>query len=144
MSPADSGAVDSAVMGLLSADSALISLCPGGVFYGVAAPGIQTFVLVDRADQTPDPNVFDEIASEAYIYLVKAVIPGTSASTARQAALRIRDLLSGNDSLAIDGHQLQKPIEEIQAIRIVEVDESNPDRRVQHWGGQYQITVQQV
>ena len=142
---ADPGAVDAAVIAALRADAALASHCPGGVFYGIAEDGVERFVLVDRLAHVDERDAFAIGYGETFTYLVKAVIPGTSASNGtRDAALRIRAVLDGNETLAAAGFALQRPIEEIENIRLVEVDEQNPDRRVQHWGGQYEVHVERT
>jgi hypothetical protein len=140
----DPGAVDAAVLARLAADVPLMALCGGAVFFGVAKQGYDTFLLVDRLAHADDRNLFQTAAGETYVYLVKAVRPGTGTTDVRAAAVRIRELLEGDATLAIDGYALQRPIEEIEAVRIQEVDESNPDRQVQHWGGHYEVQVQRV
>jgi hypothetical protein len=144
MATSDPGAVDAAILALLAADVPLMALCGGAVFFGVAKQGYDVFLLVDRLSHADDQNCFGEAAGEAFVYLVKAVRPGTATGDARSAALRIRELLEGNASLTIDGYALQDPITEIESVRILEVDESNPDRQVQHWGGHYDVQVQRI
>lgn len=138
----DTGIVDAAIIAALRADSALMGLCPSGVFYGVANPGATKFVIVDQFDQATDPNLFAEAAGDSFMYVVKAVIPDTSSTTARQAALRIRAVLDGNQTLVLSPYALQRPMRHDERIRYVEVDPANPDRRVQHWGGHYSLEVE--
>jgi hypothetical protein len=139
----DPGAVDAAVIAALRGDSELAALCPGGVYYGLASDGVENFVLIDRLTHEDNRNAFATAYGETFLYLVKAVMPGTSSSNGvRPAALRIRAVLDGNETLAPDGYRLQRPVEEVENIRLVEVDETNPDYRVQHWGGQYEVQVQ--
>jgi hypothetical protein len=140
----DPGAVDAAILAALAADGPLMALCGGAVFFGVAKQGFDVFLLVDRLSHADDQNCFGAAAGEAFVYLVKAVRPGTATGDARAAALRIRELLEGNETLAIDGYALQDPITELEAVRILEVDEVNPDRQVQHWGGHYALQVQRL
>lgn len=141
----DSGNVDAAILAALRADAALMAAIPGGVYYAVAPPGVVNFGIVDRLVHEADDDVYGlEPGAERYTYLAKAVITGSSSDPARAAALRIRAVLDGNDTIAPTGYALTRPIAELEAMRSVEVDAANPDRRVQHWGGQYAVTVQRT
>jgi hypothetical protein len=101
-------------------------------------------VIVDRFDHAVSPNVFAPAGDETFTYVVHAVIPDTDATVAREAAARIRAVLDGNDTLAVEGYALQRPVREDQGVRWQEVDPANPDRRVQHWGGHYSLDVQRL
>ena len=138
------GAVDAALFAAVLADPTLLAFVGGVAFFGLAKQGYETFVLVDRLAHTVDQNCFDEAAGETFVYLVKAVIPGTATTTARAAGARIRELLEGLETLPIVGYALQRPILELEAVRIDEVDDGDPDRHAQHWGGQYEIVVQRT
>jgi hypothetical protein len=144
----DPGAVDAAILAALRADAALVNLLPGGLFYDVAPSGVESFGIVSRLTHADDLAVFAsgpwDVAAEMYLYLVKAVVPGPSSSVARPAALRMRAVLDGNATLAVEGYALVTPVAEVIAIRETEVDETNPDRRVQHWGGRYEVHVQRT
>jgi hypothetical protein len=144
VSGTDTGAVDTALLELLRADAALLAVCPDGIQYAIADPAAQRFVLVDRIDHSVDLRMFGGAAAEAYLYLVKAVLPEPSSRNAREAARLISVRLDGSGALAAAGYALMRPIEEVESVRLVEVDELNPDRRVQHWGGQYAIVVQRT
>lgn len=141
---AETGAVDAALLELLRSDAALLAVCPDGIQYGIADPQCQRFVLVDRFDHSVDLRLFGSAAGEAFVYLVKAVLPEPTSRNAREAARLISARLDGSLALAPAGYALMAPIEEIASVRAVEVDESNPDRRVQHWGGQYSVFVQRT
>ena len=141
---ADTGAVDAALLDLLRADAALLGICPDGIQYGIADPAAQRFVLVDRLDHSVDLRMFGAAAGEGFVYLVKAVLPEPTSRNAREAARLIRARLDGAVGLAADGFALMAPIAEIESVRLVEVDESHPERRVQHWGGQYSVLVQRT
>ena len=143
----DTGAVDAAIIAALRADTALMAICTGGVFYGAAAPGTDAVVIVDRFDHVADPNMFGaQPAGETYTYLVKAVLPdSTGTDIARQAAARIRAVLDAPDAaLLANGYVQQAPSVETKGIRYPEVDPANPDRRTQHWGGQYELQLQRL
>ena len=143
----DTGAVDAAIIAALRADTALMAICSGGVYYGAAAPGTDAVVIVDRFDHVADDNLFGgQPAGESYTYLVKAVLPdSTGTDVARQAAARIRAVLDApGAALLANGYGQQAPSLETKGIRYVEVDPANPDRRVQHWGGHYELQLQRL
>jgi hypothetical protein len=71
-------------------------------------------------------------------------LPGSSASKARAAGARIRALFELTRALPLTDYAQLAPVEEVESVRITEVDDSNPDRRVQHWGGHYEVTVQRL
>jgi hypothetical protein len=142
---ADPGAVDAAVIAVLRGDSELAGYCPGGVFYALAEDGVENVVVVTRFTAAANRDAFTTVYGETFLYLVKAVLPGSSSSNgARAAGLRIRTLLDGNTTLAPEGYALQRPVEETEPVRELEIDETNPDRRVQHWGGFYEVQVQRI
>lgn len=138
----DPSKVDAAVLALVHGDAVLMALLGNAAFFGVAKQGYETFALVDRLDARPDDNCFGEAAGETFLYLVKAVLPGTSTTNAAFAALRIRELFEGNDTLAIEGYVLQRPIQEVELLREPETTPDDPDRTVQHWGGHYELQLQ--
>ena len=140
---AETGAVDAALLDLLRADTALLAICPDGIQYAIADPACQRFVLVDRLAADVDRRLFGGAAWEAFVYLVKAVLPEQTSRNAREAARLIRARLDGA-TMTPDGYALLAPIEEIEPIRLVEKDTMNPERRVQHWGGQYAVIVQRT
>jgi hypothetical protein len=140
----DAGAVDAAVMAVLRADSALMARCPDGVFYGVARPGAAACVIVDRFDHVVHANLFSPAGDETFTYVVTAVLPDTDATAAREAALRIRTVLDGNETLTIAGYALQRPVREEQSLRWPEPNPGNIDQFVQHWGGHYSLDVSRL
>jgi hypothetical protein len=141
---ADTGDVDAAMVATVKLDTVLMGLCPGGVYFGVAPQGIESFVIVDRLSHSNERNMYGAPASETYLFLVKAVLPGSSASKARAAGARIRALFELTRALPLTDYAQLAPVEEVESVRITEVDDSNPDRRVQHWGGHYEVTVQRL
>lgn len=131
------------MLAAVKTDAVLMALCPAGVYYSVAPQGIEKFVIVDRLAHGDDRELFGGTASETFLYLVKAVLPGSSASVARAAAQRIRARFDGGGLELVD-YVLMRPVDEVESVRIVEVDDANLDRRVQHWGGHYEVTVQRL
>ena len=141
----ETGAVDAAIIAALRGDAALMSLCPGGVWYGVARPGTSAVVIVDRLDHVVDQNLFGGPAGETFTYLAKAVLPDTADETkAAEAGARIRAVLDQNTTLVANGYRQQAPVVETEGVRYPELDAANPDRIAQHWGGHYEVQVQQT
>lgn len=140
----DPSKVDAAVLALVLGDAALMALTGSAAFYGVGKQGYETFVLVERLSQLTDQDCFAEAAGETFVYLVKAVQPGTSTVNVALAATRIRELFEGNETLTIEGYALQRPIEEIALLREPETTPDDPDRTVQHWGGHYELQLQRM
>jgi hypothetical protein len=138
------GAVDVAVLEVLRGDAALMALVNGALFFGVAKQGYETFVAVDRLSGLVDRDCFAEATGETFLYQVKAVTPGTATNGVRAAAARIRELLDGRETLDAVGYALQRPIEEVEPLRLEDYDEANPDRVAQIWGGRYEIVVQRM
>lgn len=140
----DPSTVDAAVLALVQGDAVLMGLVGSAAFFSVAKQGYETFALVDRLHAEAQDNCFEEAAGETFLYLVKAVLPGTSTTNAALAAARIRELFAGNETLAIDGYALQRPIQEIALLRETETTPDDLDRTVQHWGGHYELQLQQT
>jgi hypothetical protein len=135
----DSGAVDSAVIGLLQNDATLHGLLPDGVYFEVAPQGSQRFAIVSRADHS-DEYQFQTKAFEHFEYLIKAVILSNSASDARKAATQIDALLSVDGwALAPTGYKVVRA-ERVGDIRTAEPD-IDPSQHWQHWGGNYELDV---
>lgn len=134
----DSGAVDSAVIALLQADTTLHGMLPDGVFFDAAPQGAKRFAIVSLFDHEDDYAFEGKKAFEHFEYFVKAVIFSTSGSDARKAGTQI-DALLHNAALSITGYQVAR-CQRSQYRRYSEPD-VNPDQRWQHWGGQYFVDV---
>jgi hypothetical protein len=139
MDTGDSGAVDSALVTCLSNDATLKSLLPDGVFFDEAPQGAQRFALLKVTDHTADGMLEDKTAFEHFLYLVKAVVFGTSSSDARKAAKQIYALLHAGPRLAPAGYKVVRQ-KRASYVRYAEPD-VNPDARWQHQGGEYVIDV---
>lgn len=143
MPPADSAAVDEAVVQRLSTDAALTALVPGGVAFDVALQGVTTAVIVtlmSHTDTYAQTGGAIEPGSliERPVYLVKAIDGRSSGATARQAAQRIHELLQGAH-FPIAGFVLLRA-ERIERIRYTEYDQTT-GQRWQHRGGNYALWV---
>jgi hypothetical protein len=137
--PPDSSAIDAALIARLSADAPLTALCPDGIFWDMAPPGMQRFVLISltAADDAP---VFEGRAWEDTLYLVKAVMLSTVANTKpKEAAARIDQVLEGA-TLAATGFDTMIVRRE-QRFRTTEVDPRDPTIRWFHRGGWYRAVM---
>jgi len=142
----DSGGIDAAVIEVLAADPALTALMPGGVYYQVAPPNSQQFVIVSIADSVDRP-MFGGRAWESVLYLVKAVefsSPTVLNSNARAAAERIDTLLDPQPpappaTLTIDGYGLMAMQREGQRVRDTETDAIDATVRWAHRGAHYRV-----
>lgn len=130
----DSGAVDSAVVGLLQADATLKGLLPDGVFFDAAPQGARKFAIVSLFDHEDEYAFQGKKAFEHFEYFVKAVIFSTSGTEARNAAKQI-DALLHNAALTVTGYTVAR-CQRSQYRRYSEPD-VNPDQQWQHRGGQY-------
>lgn len=143
---AESSAIDSAVIGVLAADATLIGLMPGGVYYQLAPPNTQQFVIVSIADSA-DQQMFGSRAWESVLYLVKAVefssltVPHNNA---RAAAERIDALLDPQPpappaTLTIPGFGTMVVQREGRRVRDFETDAKDATIRWAHRGAHYRV-----
>lgn len=138
--PADSNAIDAAIVTLLANDAQLTGAAgymPDGVFFDIAAKGKTRFVIVSLLT-APDTRMFQGRAFEEPLYLVKAVELSTSGTNAKAAAARIDTLLDGAVLTATGYGSVMVRREE--RVRFTEVDQDS-DARWQHRGGRYQVTA---
>lgn len=139
MALSDISEVDSAIMARLANDPTLQSYVPDGVFYDVAAPGSQAFVIVARIEADAEPMLDSGTAWESYLYLVKSVIlipSGASGAPSKAAAKRIHELMQ-NATINAPGYA-DMYCQRAEPVRYTEVDPVS-DVRWQHRGGQYHL-----
>lgn len=142
----ESSAIDSAVIGVLAGDAALVGLMPGGVWYQVAPPGSQQFVIVSLVESV-DPPMFGARAWESALYLVKAVefsSPTVKHANARAAAERIDALLDPQPpappvDLTIPGYGLMICHREGRRVRDTEQDAQDATIHWAHRGAHYRV-----
>jgi len=138
---ADVSLVDAAVIARLASDAALQALCPDGVWYSVAPQDSTAFVIVARMDHSIRPAqdaTTEYTLYEQAIYLVKAVLRHTAATTAAQAAARIHALLHHAElDLTAAGYTAML-CHCIEPLRLPEVDRIT-NTTWQHEGGQYEL-----
>ena len=133
--------VDTAILQALAADPALRAACPDGVYWDLAMPGASRFVVVSQVHHA-DTYVLGGTAWESFVYLVQAVMPGTSAPTMDDAARAIHTVLQDNDAISIPDYKPLR-INRVRYIRYTERDDET-DQLWQHRGGQYQVLVAPV
>lgn len=134
----DSSTVDDAIVAKLAADSALMAICTDGIYIDEAKQNATKFVIVSLVDEHDAP-MFQKRAYEEAMYLVKAVVLGTSGADVKTAAARI-DALLDYGTLTPTGYNLMA-MRRVERVRYTEVDEIDHSIRWQHGGGRYTVMV---
>lgn len=134
----ESTAIDSALLAYLRADAQLAALAPDGVYFDLADPGSQRFILVSVAESVDMP-MFRRRAWEDLIYLVKAVMLVSANGNIAGAANRIDALLEDRPWSAA-GYTWMSGAR-VSRVRYPEQDEQNPAITWQHWGGRYRVQM---
>lgn len=133
----DSSDVDAALSAKLLADGALAALMPDGIWFDIATHGATRFVIVSQLAHE-DAYMFEGVAWERFLYLVKAVAKSSTGADVKAAAARIHTLLQ-DGTLTVTGYELMV-MQRTERVRYTEVDEDT-DERWQHRGGQYEVLV---
>jgi Protein of unknown function (DUF3168) len=135
----DSSDIDNALVITLSADAALLALCPNGVYVDEAPPGATRFVIVSLVDEA-DASVFGGRAIEDALYQVEARMLSTiSGANVKAAAARIDALLESHP-LTVAGYTWMTCHRESR-IRLTEVDQQDETIRWVRRGGNYRVTM---
>lgn len=134
----DPAAVDAAVLAVLAGDATLAGLLPDGVYFDVAAPRAQAFVVLRLIDHADEPMLDGGTAYEVHTYRVEAVAPETSGVDINTAAQQIYTLLQ-NAVLVPDGYADMR-CQRLRRVRDTVVDEVT-NTRWQHRGGDYEVWV---
>lgn len=140
----DSSDIDSALVALLQADSALTALMPDGVFMDEAGKSIVSggnatrFVIVSLVDEADEPKQ-GGTAFEDALYLVKAVElkPATGSGNIKAATARIQAVLH-DQVLTVAGYTHMAMHRESR-VRSTEVDSVDTSIRWWHRGGHYRV-----
>lgn len=128
-------ALRNAITLALQADSGVTSLATGGIHPHVAPEGAECPYVIVIAQQAPQPErVFQGIAFEDAIYLVKAVDKNPSPETVGQINAAIRAALDGAE-ISVEGYELITLIWRGDLSYFEEYD----GQVYQHEGGFYQI-----
>jgi len=140
MTHPDSGAISSAIVAALQADATLAALMPDGVWFGLAAPGLQRFVLVVLMHGT-DEELFGQRAIEDRIYVVKAIGLSRVVTVANmKAAAHQIDVVLERATLAPAAFSWMDCVRE-EPIEDPVPDALDPSLAWHHYGGQYRIQV---
>jgi hypothetical protein len=135
------GDIDSALIAKLMADATLAALVPDGWYYDLAASGKTRFGIVKLMGHTVT-HMFQGIAYEAPVYLVKAVEFATGTVNTLAAGRRIHILLNGTNgeggTLTVAGYGTAQTWFE-EYVRYPDPDPDNADARWQHRGGMYAV-----
>lgn len=141
----DASSVDAALFAKLGGDSTLLAYVPDGVYRDVAKHGATRFVIVTQMAHRDEYVQADagRSALEMFVYLVKAVMKGTSGTAATTnlsaAAARIHTLLQ-DGTLSPTGYRLLR-MQRAERIAYTEDDQASDDRWM-HRGGLYEVVVE--
>ena len=134
----DSSAIDSALVAKLGADTALLALCPNGVYVDQAPPNATRFVIVALIDEH-DEGQFGGRAYEDALYMVEARMLSTAGGDIKSAAARIDVLLEGQP-LTVAGYAWMTMHRESR-LRSTEVDDVDAAIRWYRRGGEYRVQM---
>lgn len=142
----DSSDIDEALSRTLRDDATLAALMPDGVYFDVAGPNAERFVLISLADEVDMP-IFGGNGYESALYLVKAVALESTGGNVKAAAARIQDLLEDQPINLLAGSPAGVPgytwmtCHRESRVRQTEVDEQDPNIRWNHRGGRYRVDM---
>lgn len=134
---ARSSDLDVAVLTALQASAALAAVCPDGVHWDPAPPGLLRFVVLSQLEADDSYVLGGGWLRERVLYLVKAVAQDTSSADLAAAEDAIETALHDAGGLSAPGYAIQL-CERLEYVRYTEIDEIT-DLRWQHRGGQYQV-----
>lgn len=136
---ADTSDVDAALVAKLLADPTLAGLLPDGVYFDLAKPSAERFILVRHQAHQDIPAFGQGSVYERIEYEVTAWVTSTSGADVKTAAARIHTLLE-DGALAPTGYRLMT-MHRIGRERTTDYD-PDADRRWQFRGGVYLVEVQ--
>jgi len=135
---ADTSDICNALIAKLGSDTALLALCPNGVYRDQAPPGATRYVIVSLL-AGEDIGVFSRRAIEAGVYLVEARMLSTAGGNIKAAAARI-DVLLEDQPLTVAGFAWSTMFRE-EPIGLTEVDAGDPSLRWFRRGGRYRLEM---
>jgi len=133
--------IDNALVTKLLADTTLMALTPGQVFWDEGPPNLTRYIVVSLVNPHDEP-MFGGRAFEENIYAVKAVMRSDSGGNIAAAEARIDALLGADGAtLTVSGYTqaLVRRWPEQPRIRQTERDEADDTIRWQHAGGYYEV-----
>jgi hypothetical protein len=135
---ADTSDIANALIAKLGSDTALLALCPNGVYRDQAPPGATRFVIVSLM-AGEDIGVFGRRAIEAGVYLVEARMLSTAGGNIKAAAARI-DVLLEDQPLTVAGFAWSTMHRE-EPIGFTDVDAGDASLRWFRRGGRYRLEM---
>ena len=140
-STVNSSAIDNALVALLGSDSALLALCPNGVYMDEAPAGCTRFVIVSIV-HAADIAVFGGRAIEDILYFVEAHLLNTvgAVGDVNAAAARIDQLLEDQAITGVTGYAWMATFRENRE-RHIEPDHLDVTLRWQRRGGHYRVQM---
>lgn len=141
---ADSSDIDAALLARLGGDTALLALCPNGVYADEAPVGATRFVIVSLVDEVDEP-IFGQRAIEDALFLVEARMLSTANGNIKAAAARIDALLENQpigvgSPATVTGYTWMACHRESR-VRGTEVDEIDPNIRWFRRGGNFRVMM---
>lgn len=135
----DATEVERALIGKLAADPALATSLPDGVYYDTAPIGSTRFAIVSLSASRGLYELNDGETLRALIYIVKAVVLGTSSTNVAAADKRIQELVDRQplDLPAASGATLMVA----RWVDRIRYTETANNEVWQHRGARYEITV---
>lgn len=141
MSVPDSGAIGNALVAKLGADSALLALCPNGVYWADDAPeGLTRFVTVSLVVSFDDA-LFGGRAFEEHTFEIEAKMLSGIGTVANLAAAAARiDVVLEDSPLIVSGFTWMETRRR-GTERVVERDGVDPKLLWRRRGGQYVVQM---
>ena len=136
---ADTSDICNALIAKLGSDTALLALCPNGVYRDQAPAGATRFVIVSLM-AGEDLGVFGRRAIEAGVYLVEARMLSTVAGANIKAAAARIDVLLEDQPLTVAGYTWSTLHRE-EPIGLTERDAGDPSIRWFRRGGRYRLEM---
>lgn len=130
-------AIRAAIVLALQADAGVLAAATGGIWPGLPPEEEESFPFITVTTQTPAAanRVFQEVAFENGVYLVKVIDRSISAKAAADLAALCRTALDYQD-LTITGYDL---IGKVTWLQSVEYDEEADGITYQHQGGLFEV-----
>lgn len=136
---ADTSDIAAALIAKLGSDTALLALCPNGVYWDEAPHGSTRFVIVSFVTAV-DLGVFQKRAIEDGLYFIEArmlsTVPGANI---KAAAARI-DALLEDQPLTVAGYTWMTTHRE-EPTRMTEIDAVDTSIRWFRRGGRYRVQM---
>ncbi len=142
----DSSLIDAALILRLNSDTALLALCPNGVYMDEAPVGSTKFVIVSLVEEVDDATFVQGRTIEDALYLVEARMLASAGGDIKAAAARIDVLLEdqpltlGSPPAAVPGYTWMTVHRE-NRLRTTEVDQVDPNVRWYRRGGHYRVQM---